>query len=361
MALNRKGGTWEGGYISLGARGRQTFVLERRVNGVRFHVSTRCHDRRSALRHLDRFESNPLVYRPEGEQGDAPLRITADDVLRYIAWTREQKGNTREHARETKRYLSHWLEDLGGADWRALKVATLKKLLDARETARAHRIAALKGFCRWLREEEHVLTSELDATRDLPSIQATPEKQRREKKVSKAVVEQLLAAKVKGTDAPLLDDRTRNFLIVKASTGFHNSEILRIVRGQNAAIEELDEATAGRAGCPAVVRFIHKNGDAVVKRVETRAMLAALRALERSGVTMRSVNKAIKAACTELELDAWTVGVLRHSWATWHVEAGVPIEAVAAGLDHKSKRTTERFYAQVAVPVATVPVVALKH
>lgn len=360
MSLNRKGGTWAGGYISLGARARKTYVLERKVNGQRFHVSTRTHDERAALRHLDRFESNPLVYRPVGEEGDGPLRISVDDVDRYVKWSRQEKGNTREHVREVKRYLSHWVDDLGGADWRGLKVSALKRCLDERKTARAYRIASIKAFCAWLREERGVLTSEQDATRDLASIQATPEKQRREKKVPKAVVEQLLAAKVKGTDTPLLDDRTRNFLLVKAVTGFHHTEIMRIVRGQNATIEELDETAASRAGCPAVVRFIHKNGDAVVKRVETQQLLDALRALEARGFTMRRVNAAIGEACRELKLEEWTAGVLRHSWGTWHVEGGATIEAVAAGYSHKSKRTTERFYVQVAVPGAALPAVTLK-
>lgn len=352
--LNRDGGPWEGGYISVGTNGRKTFIIERRVNGRRFHVSTRCHERRSALAQLDRFERNPLAYRPEGDDADAPLHITAADLQRYIVWTRERKGNTRQHAVEVKRYLGHWLEDIGAADWRHLKLPRLKQILDARKSARPNRIAAIKGFCRWLRQEEAWLTSAQDVTRDLASIQATPEKQRREKKVPKVVVEQLLAARAPD-GSRLLDERTWCFLVVKASTGLHHSEILRIVRGENATIEVLDERAAARSGCPAVVRFIHKNGDNVVKRIDTAGVLDALRSLQASGVTMRSVNKALKAACVDLGFEAFTAGVLRHSWGTWHVENGASIEAVAAGYGHQSKRTTERFYVQVAVPHATLP------
>lgn len=349
--LNRKGGPWKGGYISIGARGQKTYVLERRVNTKRFHVSTRCHDERSALRHLDRFESNPLAYRPEGDESGAPLHITDVDLQRYITWSREVKGNTREHAREVNRYLTHWLEDLGAADWRALKLGQLHTALDKRKSARAYRIASLKAFFSWLREVDGRVTKEQDTTQDLASIQAVPERQRREKAVPKAVVEKLIGE---------LTGSARHFLIVKAATGFHTSEIGRIVRGeQNAAIEQLSQAAAQATGCLAVVRFIHKNGDKVAKRIETRQLLDALLELQKTGFSARRVNDAIKAACARLELDEFTAGVLRHSWGTWHLEAGASIEAIAAGYDHKSKRTTERFYLKVGVPKAAVPAVHL--
>lgn len=352
MALNRLGGAWKGGYISIGARGRKTWVIERRVNGDRYHVSTRCHDERAAFRHLDRFESNPNAYRPEGDEVLGPLHIAATDIQRYITWTRTAKGNSREHAREVNRYLTHWLGDLGRADWRRLKLMELKAVLDKRKTCRAPRIAAIKAFCTWLREEEGALTSEQDATRDLACIQATPEKMRREKKVSRAVVQSVLA------ELPAV---ARDFVLVKACTGLHSSEIRRIIRGDNAVLEELDETAAKAAGCPAVMRFLHKKKKLVVKRVETRQLLDALRRLIAVRfVKARDVNEAVAAACTKLELEPFTIGVLRHSWGTWHVEGGATIQAVADGYGHESKRTTERFYIQVAVPNATLPAVAFE-
>jgi integrase len=347
--LNRKGGPWKGGYVSVGSRGRKTYVLERRVNGKRFHVSTRCHDERAALRHLDRFESNPLAYRPEGDEGGAPLHITSADLQRYITWSREVKGNTREHAREVNRYLTHWLADLGAADWRGLKLGQLHAVLDKRKTARAYRIASLKAFFTWLREVDGRVTTEQDTTQDLATIQAVPERQRHEKAVTKAVVEQLLGELV---------GNARDLLLVKASTGFHTSEIRRIISGElNAVLEELSEPAAQATGCVAVVRFIHKNGDKVAKRIETRQLLDALLRLRETGFSARRVNDAIKAACVRLKLEEFTAGVLRHSWGTWHLENGASIEAIAAGYDHKSKRTTERFYLKVGVPKASVPAV----
>lgn len=342
MALNRNGGAWEGGYISLGRRDRKTFVIERRHQGVRYHISTGAHERRAALGHLDRFEKNPAAYRPDGDELDKALHITEADVIRYVAWTREVKGNTREHAREVKRYLAQWLEDLGDVDWRRLKLGALKTALAKRKTARAYRIASIKAFCAWLREEEGALTSELDVTRDLASIQAVPERQRREKKVPKDLVEKLLA---------VVDDRTRHFMVVKGSTGLHNSEIRRIVSGDRAVLEALDaEASAANGGCAGVARFLHKSGDWDLKRIETRQALDSLLALQKTGFTARSVNAAIKAGCATLGVPSFTVSVLRHSWGTWHAAAGADMAHISEGYGHKSERTSQRFYVQVAIP-----------
>lgn len=340
--LNRDGGRWEGGYISVGPGGRKTYVLERRFKGRRFHVSTGCRDRRSALGQLDRFEKNPFGYKPEGERTDAGLHITDDDVIRYITWTRKVKGNTREHAREVKRYLSHWLADLGDVDWRSLKLPRLKEILAARKTSRGYRIAALKAFCRWLREEEGALTSAQDVTRDLASVQAVPERMRREKVVSKAVVEQVLAR---------LSPTARALVIVKGGTGIHTSEIRRIIRGENAVLDVLGP----EADCLAVARFLHKSRRWDRKRIETQQQLEALRHLVANGFRARAVNAEIRAACVALKVEPFTLSVLRHSWGTWHVAAGVDLEAVAQGYGHQSKKTSDRFYIQVAVPRRLVP------
>lgn len=342
--LNREGGTWEGGYVSVGARERKTYVIERRFKGRRFHVSTGCHDRRSALGQLDRFERNPFGYKPEGERADAGLHVTDEDVKRYITWTRKVKGNTREHAREVKRYLTHWLLDLGDVDWRHLRLPRLKEILAARKTSRGYRIAALKAFCRWLREEEGTLTSAQDVTRDLASVQAVPERMRREKVVSKTVVERVMS---------LVSEKARALMIVRGSTGIHGTEIRRILRGENAVLDVFATPTAD--GCVALARFLHKSQRWDRKRIETQQGLDALNFLLKQGFRERVINAEIKAACLKLEIEPFTLSVLRHSWGTWHVAAGVDEEAVAKGYGHQTKKTSERFYIQVAVPKRVVP------
>ncbi|WP_140875109.1 hypothetical protein [Myxococcus xanthus] len=63
---------WPGGYVHKQQDGQPLFIIERRVRGQRFHVSTRYHNLRLAMKQLDRFEADPLGNAPEGEATEAP-------------------------------------------------------------------------------------------------------------------------------------------------------------------------------------------------------------------------------------------------------------------------------------------------
>ena len=65
----------------------------------------------------------------------------------------------------------------------------------------------------------------------------------------------------------------------------------------------------------------------------------------------RSSNKA---ACRAAKIAIFTPGRLRHSIATHAINQGADMAAVASFLNHKSPRTTKRFYATLA-GVAKVP------
>ncbi|QDE68580.1 hypothetical protein BHS09_17190 [Myxococcus xanthus] len=51
---------WPGGYFHKQQDGQPLFIIDRRVRGQRFHVSTRCHNLRLAMKQLERFEADPL-------------------------------------------------------------------------------------------------------------------------------------------------------------------------------------------------------------------------------------------------------------------------------------------------------------
>ena len=52
-------GTWPGGYVRTDKSGRETFYIEREVDGERFEISTRTHSLRAAMAHLEAFEAAP--------------------------------------------------------------------------------------------------------------------------------------------------------------------------------------------------------------------------------------------------------------------------------------------------------------
>lgn len=346
--LNRRGGPWEGGYISLGARGRKTYVIERRVDGVRFHISTRAHDKLSATRHLVRFESNPTAYRPMGDEHGGRLNISNELVLEYVDWQQrprpEGKQNTAKHANAQGRYLFDWMEDLGDADWRCLSLMRqLKPALAKRTGGRALRIAAIKAFFKWLRREKGLVTSAQDATLDLAVPQSSPAKLRERQVVDHGVVQAVIAELPPGPD--------RDLLFVRAATGLHLTEIHRILRREHATLKQLSEEQARDTGVLAVVRFLHKKKRIVPRSIRSRKVLDALLRLETSGPVDRRANEAIKAACIKLELPVFKLKTMRHSWGTWHVERGATKAQVRDGYGHEDQRTTDDFYLDVAIPM----------
>lgn len=349
MPLNRDGGTWDGGYVSLGARGRKTFVIERRVNGEKFHVSTRCHELRAALSHLDRFEKNPRAYRPQGDEVDGALRITSELVLEHVDWQKREKDNTPRHAYYVGRYLFDWVEDLGGADWRQLSAHRhLKPALAERKTAKAHRIAALKVFFKWLRREKGLVTAAQDPTLDIAVPQANPAKLRERQ----AVDYERVAVVLRALTGPL-----RDVLLVKAVTGAHYTEIRRLVRGENARLDVLSAAAPHAPTVLAVARFRHKNKRVVSHPIDTRQLLDALLRLQQRLPRDRDVNRAIREVCDRLGLPAFTIGKMRASFGTWHAERGATIEGIADSLHHLSPATTDKFYVDVMVPRPALPAV----
>jgi integrase len=350
VPLNRDGGAWEGGYISVGARGRKTYVIERRVNGDKFHVSTRAHERRAALAHLDRFEKNPRDYRPQGSDSDGALRITTELVADFLHWHEHERDNTRKYVQATGRYLEHWVEDLGGLDWRQLNAHRhLRPALDERGPGeRAPRIAALKVFFKWLRRERGIVVAAQDPTLDLAVPQASPAKLRERQVVDYGTVAAVLRA---------LSGRERDFLLVKAVTGAHATEIRRLVLGEDARLDVLTQPAPHAPTVIAVARFRHKSKRVVTHPIETRQLLDALLRLQKDIPPDRAVNDAIKDVCAKLGLAPFTVGKMRHSFGTWHAEKGVAKQAIADGLHHLSADTTEAFYIDVMVPPPALPAV----
>lgn len=337
---------WPGGYVHRQRDGEPLFIIERRVRGRRFHTSTRCRSLKAAMRQLERFEADPLGYRPEGTEPEAGLVLTAELLLAFHEW-QLGKGNTRRHANEMVRHLADWTEDLGGRDIRKLSLRDdVKPALQRRRSSRAHRIIALKSFFAWLRKERHLLTSAQDCTLDLPVPQAQPAKHRRRKAVA---LETVRAA------AGVLAPAYRDMLVLLCGTGWHVTELERFVRQP-----ESEVVYARREGTLAVLTTLHKGGEMTRTPVADGEVLAAAERLRARGQLPRRPNQALKAACRAAGVAPFTFGVMRHTVATWATELGAAPPQVAEFLGHKDARTTRRFYTDVAVPTVLVPLPSLK-
>lgn len=337
-----------GGYIHRQKDGSDLFIIERKVGKKRYHLSTRCHSERAALKQLERFEANPAGYSPAGADAEAPVYFSGDLLVEYWDWMVDERGNTKKHANQMVNRLTDWMTELPGVDLRRMTMRDhIAPALARRPTCRPARIIALKAFMGWLRKVRHVLAHAEDPTLDLSVPQATPEKWRRRKVVERA---RALAAIRK------LDGAYRDCLELRVATGWHQTELERFIRD---AESEIAVPSSKVVGVLAVLITRHKGGELTRTPLSHPEHLEAAKRLREKGTVPPKINKALRAACKSAEVEPFTVGVLRHSVATWAVEAGASPTHVSEFLGHKDPRTSRRFYLDVAVPTVTVPVMRL--
>jgi hypothetical protein len=334
---------WDGGYIHRQKDGRALFIIQREIGGRRYHVSTRAHSSTAAHEQLKRFESDPNGYveqMRDRQPADVGLVMDGALVLEFKTWllTRDRPVS-RDYANHVSLYLEQWVEDLNGRDIRKLSLGDLKDVIAQRKIAKRNRIIAYKSFCSWLREERSKLDRRNDASLDLRVPQASPEKRRRRKAVDAAHVRAVLK---------VLAPAYRDCLLLLAHVGWHKTELARFARQPESRIAE------GRGDVLAVLQVLHKGGETTRTPVGDRKVLDAARRIRMRGTMPKDMDATLKRACVLANVPRFTWGVMRHSVATWAIENGTPPEQVAEFLNHKDKRTTLAFYADVAVPTRGV-------
>jgi len=377
------GEKWLGGYVRVDSRGRPTFMIQRRMRGHKYHLSTQCHSEGSALTALKRFEDDPAGFGAPAPTSAEPVRITGPLLAEYEAYCLTPKpdgaGNGRKHAREKIALLKTWLVDLNGADLKHLSlVDKVKPALRRHQKGRQHRIIALKDFYAWLREERHLLTHADDPTLDLPVPKGSPEKNRRKKAqpvdAVRATLDKLAEFDATGHrfEHRYLDRKrgktvvrvystgwglVRDWLLFHAATGWHSSEVRRFAA--EPVLTELKNDPRGVA----VVEVLHKSGRWHRTTLRHPEQLAAAKRIAGTREPPRFTGR-VKAASRAAGVPDVRPGVIRHSVGTWFVEAanadvtdeGAMRAAIKAGsefLGHQSERTFKDFYLDVMVPQAS--------
>jgi hypothetical protein len=189
---------------------------------------------------------------------------------------------------------------------------------------KAHRIKVLKALMGWLRKVKRV-------------PQARPEQARRLKAIPRDHFDLALEH---------LIGPVRDGLLVLGGTGCHYSELERFIR--EGSIEPVPN---GARDAKAVLMFGHKSG--VPHRVRVGAIvLAAAERLKERGVAWdpHTFNAALRSACAAAKIPVFHAGQMRHSVATWAVNAGADPASVAAFIGHRSVSTLKRFYSTHAAP-----------
>lgn len=169
------------GYVRNG-----TFVIEKRIKTIKWHVSTHCTSLRAALKQLEIFESNPRGYNATRSAKPDALVLTEALIEEFRAWHLAPKpdggGVSRAWALDVRSCLYDWANHLGGSDLRGLSlIDDLKPHLRKYKTQSHHRVKAIRTLFRWLREEKGTITRAQDVTLDLPVPVIAPAQERKAK------------------------------------------------------------------------------------------------------------------------------------------------------------------------------------
>lgn len=340
---------WLGGYRRPSKKG-EVFIIERWVGGRKFHVSTRCNTERAALKQLEIFEANPSSYDPKGQQPEEALRLTAELIDAYETYQTDVKRNSRHHVIGSGNYLEKWMTVFDGADLRGLTTVDLREHLARWPTAKRYRVVVIKGFFTWLRREKGLITRAQDPAMDLMVPPFKPEKFTRKKVVEQDVVMRVMD-KLKGP--------TRDVLRLLAATGLHITEARRFSE-EGELFERTPEQDPGVLVNLAVK---HKSGQLHVvalsdpEVLEAAKRLKAARGLPDDTVLALKMREACAAAGVVPRI---TLGVMRHSVATWLARDGVPLAQIADFLGHQSPVTTAKFYRDMGKTARALPVPQLR-
>jgi integrase len=327
------------GYVRYDGKGRPTYVIRQSRGGHRYTYSTGSHNLQAALAHFKRFDADPAAYGTEAEQRKEPIYLTDRLVLDFLTWSRDEKGNTSKWVHSQKLYLNWWKAKFGRVDLRRLSYTDQVKPAMEGQAATRQRAATLLALYRWLR-----LTGDISLAEDpvhgrfyFPEPKA--EQAVRKKAVPREAYQKTLEHLV-GVH--------RNLLLLQGGTGMHVSEAYRFAVG--GTVEDLpkDALADGSAGVVVIPRT--KGGDTLRVRVTAEAREAAERVLKHGPFSLERYTDAVKAACRAGHVQVFKPGQMRHSVATWAIDAGADPAAVSAFLGHRSTKTTRRFYATHASP-----------
>jgi integrase len=348
-------GRWQGGRITKGPEGRDAFVIEKMVAGVRYAITlpVTVSSEREAEAELALFRRDPARYQAD-RSAEIPA-LTTELVARYLAWLKE-KGRTEGHRGDMRTSLASWAEHIGGKDLRSLPGRSLRDLLP-KLGAKQKRIAAIKGFCTFLREEELLKVSE-DPSQALKVPQAKPERALTEK----GYTQDFVTKTYRHTDR----QDVRDVLVLQAKTGMHFSEVERVAKGK-AKLRRVDDPS----GIVGTLSFMHKNGSVHTISVDGQTYAAAERLVAAGEAPQNSsIRLCLGGASEATGLPLLLTGQLRHSFVDWaqtsgrkvsHAEGGLPLADVGAAIGHRSVRTTDTFYNVTKVPPMIVVPVVLQH
>lgn len=287
----------------------------RAPSGERVRCSTRTKDRKAAQEYHDRLKAE---YWRQAMLGQEPERLFEEGAVRFL---RESEGQ-RDYSTKV-RHIVWWREQFAG---RTLSSLTSEEILDGLPTHRRHKhgkptpltSATKNRYLSTIRRMMNVCAKAgwLKGVPDLPQFTEPRVRIRWE-------TPDVITNIINNITLPWLRDAA----IVAVATGMRESELFGLQPSsinveRRAAWVSHDEAKSARA------RAVPLNDDAV-EIIRRRLKTARQFIFTRDHGDGRRINKhdrrAFQRACKAAGISDFKWHDLRHTWASWHVQAGTPL------------------------------------
>lgn len=352
---------WLGGYVRHGKKG-PAYIIERWIDGHRYHVSTKCRTERAALVQLAEFEADPRNYKPDRariQTGNLKrVAMTAELVDEYRAWmTSRTNPASKEHADKHETRLMAWMKFYRDRDVRTVKLQEIAGFISGKKD-RPMRIQSLKAFFGWLRKTKYLLDRSEDPTLDLDSEPARASQNSREVYISPENILKVL---------PHLPDRSRDVIILRLGTGWHGKEVERFCAGGTIRYTPGKsiwlETGAGPREVPllATLHVKQKTGVETKTPIIYPEHLAAAERIQfrRYVPSQLTMNQHVTKACMAAGVPRFLNWHLRHTVVSYADDQGVNLEHSAKFIDHVGIDTARKHYRQMGLPRQAIPVVRI--
>jgi integrase len=301
-------------------------------------LSTGTRDRREADRFFKAWSPPESATLPEPIGPRYPHQISVAKVLDLYAQAREGKITYSDRLGYAIKHLDRWW---AGRNVDAILPETCEGYLRDRLAAGAaiatvgRELVVLRAAVKWAAKNAKLTSA--------PFVQLPPPQPPRERFLTRSEIAQLLWAARKGAHDSRL--HLPLFILLAYYTGARSEAILTLRWFPQVDLDRnvIDFNPPGRAHT--------KKGRArlpIPRKLrwflaKAQARSASPYVLSYRGEPIRQIKHSFASACRLAGLEDVTPHTLRHSCATWLLDAGVPLEQIGGWLGHSDFRTTQRY------------------
>ena len=290
----------------------------RAPSGERIRHSTGTKDRKAAQEYHDKVKAE--LWRVD-KLGETPDHVFEEAAVRFLRLSEGQRDY------QTKlRHVAYWREQFAGQPVRSLTAGVIADALPTHRTYKHRATLAIKPATknRYLVTIRRILSLCVEWNRiaKLPKITQFEEPDVRVRWEPRPVITTLIQA--------IAMDWLKEVALFAVATGMRADEILSLTWSQVDTARSHAWVTHGRAKSKRA-RAVPLNADAlaVLERrrgihdslIFTRAARAGREVAKISRVDARMFERA----CCAIGIEDFHFHDLRHTWASWHVQAGIPL------------------------------------